>query len=459
LSQTAPTAEQVLALAEKLDVRGPRYTSYPTVPVWGTPFPAAPFERALDRLREERRRIAVYLHLPFCRSRCFYCGCNSFITRSEQRMERYVEALALEIERVAERLAGAVQVAELHLGGGTPTHLPLALLAWLLDGLETRLPAADDRSRSVEVDPRVTSDQHLRLLAQRGFRRISAGVQDLEPRVQEAVRREYRLDDLARFIGRARAAGFTGVNVDLIYGLPLQTVASWRATLRAVAALCPDRLACFAYAHLPDRFKHQRAIDPADLPSARARIAMLLGAGELLSASGYERIGLDHFALPGDPLVQAYRNGTLERSFMGYTASAGLELLAFGCSAISELDDLYVQNVSLPEIYAARIRAGRSAIDRGHRLDDDDRYRRAVIGDLMCNLRVRLQAPRPGLEPSVPVEPAMRQMEAFVRDGLLVENGAGYRVTELGRLFLRNIAMPFDRYLPAAPPATFSKAV
>ncbi len=440
---------EILDLVERFDTRGPRYTSYPTVPVWQAGLPAEAFDLGLERAARAGQPIAIYVHLPFCARRCLYCGCSSFVTGDEQRIGAYVDALQLEIERVGAQLRRRSPVQHLHLGGGTPTQVPAARLAGLLDHFLDRFAAADGAERSVEIDPRGCTDEHLQLLADRGFTRISLGVQDIDPQVQQAVRRIQPPELIAEVIDRARAAGFTSLNIDLIYGLPRQSLASWQRSLEAIVRLGPQRLACFGYAHLPARMKHQRAIDEAELPSAEERLQMLLYANRFFADRGYEPIGLDHFAVVDDELARALRDGRLWRSFMGYTATGGLELVALGCSAISELEELFCQNEIRPESYAELISSGRSALVRGHRLDDDDRFRKALIADLMCNLRIRPRAVSEQQSLPVPQEitQALGSLGRFERHGLLVPADSGYRVTPVGQLFLRNIAMVFDRYL------------
>lgn len=453
--------EKIFELVERLEVRGPRYTSYPTVPVWKNDFPVKPFLEALKRMAVDREPIAVYVHLPFCKSRCLYCGCNSCISSDESRLRRYVTALTTEIEHVSAVFDGKVTHGLLHLGGGTPTHVPPTLLAWLLDYLLERIPPIANAEHSVEVDPRVTTDEHLQLLSERGFRRISVGLQDLNSDVQRAVRREYSLDQLKSFIARSRKAGFTSVNIDLIYGLPLQTRASWMATLMEVEKLRPDRLACFGYAHLPEKIKHQRAINEAELPAPRDRLGMLLDAHHFFTDHGYETVGMDHFALPDDELALARRDSRLWRNFMGYTTSRGMELLGFGCSAISEFRDLFVQNLSQPEAYADAIAIGSWAVHRGHTLDAEDRLRKQIINHLMCNLEIEVPAEAHGSGNGLvtSLEGALESLKRYEAEGLLVSRNGGFKITDLGQLFVRNLAMPFDRYLEGQTDVKFSTTV
>lgn len=453
--------DTAFALVNELDGRGPRYTSYPTVPVWKAPVRESAFLAALNRLGQDGESIAVYVHLPFCKQRCLYCGCNAHITHDEQRMHRYMDAVEREVVRVAEEFKRPVTHSQLHLGGGTPTYVPAQRLARLLDLIVEKIPGAENFDRSIEVDPRVTTDEHLALLTERGFKRISAGLQDLNADVQHAVRREYDLEEITGFIARARQAGFESVNIDLIYGLPKQTRETWKNTLEAVAGLRPDRLACFGYAHLPSRMKHQQAIQESELPSSRDRMGMLFDAHRVLGDAGYVGIGMDHFALPEDDLSRAQREGRLWRNFMGYTTTRGLELLGLGCSGISEFRDLFTQNLVQPEAYAAALENGEWPLDRGHELNDDDRTTKQIINHLMCNLEVELPSSwqQGDREFAERMRAALMQLAQFETSGLVRRRQDGYQVTPLGQLFVRNLAMPFDRYLAHQSNVVFSKTL
>ncbi|UCE67624.1 MAG: oxygen-independent coproporphyrinogen III oxidase [Candidatus Zixiibacteriota bacterium] len=453
--------ERIFDLIEKLDVRGPRYTSYPTVPVWKTGDFTDYFIDSLKRISVEGKPVAVYMHLPYCNSRCFYCGCNSCITRDHNKFRSYIDSLKREIDIASEYLSDGVRHCQLHLGGGTPTHFPPDMLAGLLDYFIERVPGSENVDRSVEVDPRVTTDDHLRLLSQRRFRRISAGLQDLNADVQKAVNRIFTADKMKRFVDSARDHGFIGVNIDLIYGLPLQNRKTWAETMKAVLQFDPDRLACFGYAHLPSKIKHQRAIRENDLPSSRERLGMLLDANRFFAENGYEAVGMDHFAKPDDELARAKNNGRLWRNFMGYTDIAGLELLGLGCSAISEFKNLFVQNQFPPEQYEDKLAGGHLPIVKGYKLDADDIIRKKFINHLMCNLKIRIPFDENG-ENAQTIGDLKRSLEKighFEDEGLMVPDAEGFAITPLGQLFLRNIAMPFDRYLSTESVAAFSKTV
>ena len=453
--------ERIFELVARMDTRGPRYTSYPTVPIWKSDFPVEPFEKSLNRISREGKPVAVYLHLPFCKSRCLYCGCNSCITQNTGKIRTYIDSLKKEIDLVCEHLLHGLKHSQLHLGGGTPTHTPPDMLAELLDYLIERIPGTDDVDRSIEVDPRVTTKEHLKLLVERGFRRISAGLQDLNEDVQWAVRRQYSANDMQKFVDSAREAGFTSVNIDLIYGLPIQNRGTWAETMKGVLNFGPDRLACFGYAHLPSKIKHQKGIKEEQLPSSKERLGMLLDANRFFMDNGFEAIGMDHFARRDDQLTQASVNGKLWRNFMGYTANAGLELLGLGTSAISEFKDLFSQNFFPPEPYQEKIAEGILPVTKGYRLDSDDIIRKAFINHLMCNLEIKIPD---GFEDKdvntiERIRSAMDELKPFEKDGLIYPDGGIYRITPLGQLFLRNLAMPFDRYLTKESAVTFSRTV
>ncbi len=465
-TMTAPTLanipiERILELVDRFDTRGPRYTSYPTVPAWQGQLPSDAHDASLAACKRAARPIAVYLHLPFCAQRCWYCGCNAVVTGRQDRMERYVTAVEREIALLGERFGSAMTCDQLHLGGGTPTHLPVGLLESALDRLSAQFPPSEQAERSVEVDPRNCSDEHLAALVARGFRRISIGVQDVDDQVQKAVGRVQPLALIRSFVERARKIGFVNVNIDLIYGLPLQTQDSWDKTLNSMAELRPDRLACFGFAYLPKRMKHQKAIDATTLPSAELRLRLLLQANRFFTDNGYQAIGMDHFARPEDELSRARRDGRLWRSFMGYTTIRGLELIGIGCSSISELQSLFCQNETNPDRYAELVEAGPSAVVRGHQLDDDDRYRKELISELMCNLEIRpsMISERSGLPVPEGIDEALVALAPYEQAGLVEPIAQGYRVTEVGQLFLRNLAMPFDRYLTEDNRKVFSRTV
>jgi oxygen-independent coproporphyrinogen-3 oxidase len=439
--------ERARALVPKYDRPGPRYTSYPTAPTWSDGFGPEDHERALGGGR--RSAVSVYVHIPFCEKLCTYCACNRVISRDHAVAPPYLDDLAREAARVGEILGGPRPSAQLAVGGGTPTYLSVEELGRLCDVVDRHFPAAPDAERSIEVDPRVTTGEQLALLAQRGFNRISLGVQDLSPVVQRAINRVQSLEQTRDVTERARALGFGSVNFDLIYGLPYQTTASFEDTLREVIALRPDRIALYSYAHVTWVSKQQRGFEKKDLPGAEAKLDIFVTAVRRLTEAGYLFLGMDHFALPDDEMARAAEDGTLGRNFMGYTTQRADELVGLGASAISELADAYAQNARSPDEWRAGLDTHGLATLRGWWLSDDDRRRRWLILDLMCRGRIDggAYAERFGedLESRVgPLEPRLRE---FLTDGLLEPDESGWRVTSLGRLFLRPMAMTFDAHL------------
>ena len=449
-------------LIRRYDRNGPRYTSYPTAVQFHTNFCAEQY-RAAAGSGLPATPLSLYVHVPFCGSPCFYCGCNKVITRDGTKVERYLNYLYREIELQAPLFNSSRRVEQLHFGGGTPTFLSLAQLRALLGKLTERfsLTTSDDREYSIEIDPRTLAAESLPALAAMGFNRISLGVQDFDPDVQRAVNRVQSTDDTLQAIEDARANGFSSVSVDLIYGLPKQSFASFSRTLDTMVAARPDRLAVYGYAHLPRMFKAQRQIDEADLPSPALRIELLGLTVEKLTAAGYVYIGMDHFALPGDELVRAQRAGSLHRNFQGYSTRAECDLVALGVSSIGKLGDAYSQNAkTLLEYYAALDKC-RLPIQRGIELNLDDVVRREVIQRLMCQGLVSFDAveKRFDLEFDRYFARELKQLGEFVDDGLVSIAERAIRVTSAGRLLLRNIAMAFDAYLPHAAAATYSKAI
>jgi oxygen-independent coproporphyrinogen-3 oxidase len=438
------------ALLLKYAGAGPRYTSYPTAPVWSEAYGRAEFARDLRALGQSRAPISLYAHVPFCRSLCHFCACNRTITRDAKLPERYLDAIAREVAAVREAVGAPLPALQHHWGGGTPTHLDPAQIARLFSLLNDAFPVASGAEISLEIDPRVTSRAQLEALRACGFSRVSLGVQDFDARVQRAIHREQSVALTAGVVAEARALGFDGVSFDLIYGLPFQTRASFAHTLREVIAIAPDRIALYGYAHVTWIAKQQRGFERSDLPTPADRLAILVSAIRQLSEAGYVHVGMDHFARPADPLAVALRERSLRRNFMGYTTQAGLALLGFGPSAISELPASYAQSQRELAQWEPAVAAHGLATMRGHRLSEDDRTRRAVIQELMCLGAVR------AAEHQAPGGPPFRErfgaelarLRAFEEDGLVSIAGDGSLVvSERGRLVLRNLAMLFDAYL------------
>ncbi len=440
-------------LLERFDVPGPRYTSYPTadrfVEAYGPP-------EAMQALRSgggarwaHRRALSLYVHIPFCESVCYYCACNKVITRHHERAAEYLDALETEIGLYAGVLGAGHDVSQLHLGGGTPTFLSDAELERLMKALGRVFRFAAGAELSIEVDPRTVTPERLRTLATLGFNRLSFGVQDFDPDVQQAVHRVQPFESVQALMRSAREIGFASLNVDLIYGLPKQTEASFARTVAQVCSLKPDRIALYAYAHLPQRFKPQRRIDAALLPVAATRVGMLGNAVAGFLAQGYVYIGMDHFALPDDSLAVAKRQGRLHRNFQGYSTQPDCDLIALGVSAIGRIGATYSQNAkTLPEYYDA-LRQRQLPIVRGTALNRDDLLRRAVIMALMCQGRVEFES----IELAHLVDmrsyfaDELERLQPFVEAGLVAMEPGAIQVTAAGWYVVRAVAMVFDRYL------------
>jgi oxygen-independent coproporphyrinogen-3 oxidase len=448
-------------LIEKYDVAGPRYTSYPTVPYWEqTPSQAqwlARIGRALAAGAEHG--AALYVHVPFCRSLCTFCGCNTRITRSHSFVGPYLAAVLGELDLYLHHLElERIEFGELHLGGGTPTFLAPEELESLLTGLRARAQPRAGAVLSLEVDPRVTNVAQLEILARHGFRRISLGVQDFDPAVQEIVNRVQSEEQVRVVTEAARALDYDSVNFDLIYGLPLQTLSSIDATMDAVIRLRPDRIALYGYAHVPWIRPGQRRFTEADLPQGAARRALYERGRERLQREGYREIGLDHFALESDSLWRAHLDGSLHRNFMGYTPAFTRPLIGLGVSSIGDAGDAFAQNEKDMQHYQDRIARGELPIHRGHLLDSEDEILRRHILRLMTRLQTRWDEAG---EFTPYLESVAGRLEEFAADGLVELDAAQCRVTERGRAFLRNICMAFDARLARRSPdkQLFSRTV
>ena len=457
------------ATLRRYDRPGPRYTSYPTAPQFGPQFTPAMLREHIERSNTwpVPRRLSLYVHVPFCFSPCFYCGCNRIITRDVSRARPYLERLQREIAMLGPLFDLDREVVQVHLGGGTPNFMRPADIGALLDtaGGHFRLSSSAQRDFSIELDPRHVQAGDIAHYARIGFNRASLGVQDFDPQVQRAVNRIQSVEETLRVIDACRAAGFRSVNVDLIYGLPLQTIEGFSRTLDTVLASRPDRLAVYSYAHLPAMFKAQRQIDEAELPGNEAKLALLALAVEKLSGAGYRYIGMDHFALPDDDLAQAQERGTLQRNFMGYTTHANCDLLGFGMSEISHIGDSFSQNARDLPGWQSAIDSGQLPVWRGRQLHFDDVLRGEVIQQLMCQGRVDM----PAIEARFAIDfpsyfaSALTQLRPLASDGLVTLTARSITASARGRLLLRVIAMCFDRYLDAAAlPATrpqFSRVI
>jgi oxygen-independent coproporphyrinogen-3 oxidase len=446
------TAQQRARLA-KYDVPGPRYTSYPTVPYWeDTPSEPQWLERlgaALGGGRQADHGAALYVHVPFCHALCTFCGCNTRVTRTHAIVGPYVQAVLAEYTLYRERLGvRQPEIGEVHLGGGTPTFLDETELEALIGGMLGVSRLRSDAVLSIEADPRVTAPGQLSLLAAHGFRHISLGVQDFDPKVQNIVNRVQSIAQVQGATEQARAAGFTSVNFDLIYGLPLQTLASIELTMDAVCGLRPDRIAFYGYAHVPWIRPGQRRFTDADVPEGAAKRALYELGRERLEQAGYREIGLDHFALPSDSLWHAAHAGSLHRNFMGYTERCTLPLLGLGVSAIGDSGDGYVQNEKDLQQYHERLARHELPIHRGHLLDTEDRVLRRHVLSLMT----RLETNWSGAGHTPFLDDIGARLAEFAADGFIELDADGCRVTAAGRAFLRNICMAFDARLARRSP-------
>ena len=438
-------------LCRRFDISGPRYTSYPTA----DRFQADPGHQLLvDALRQRptaEQPLSLYVHLPFCSTVCYYCGCNKVITKDHSKSTRYLDYLEREIDLQLNALTGTRTAAQLHWGGGTPTFLNDAEMTRLMGMLTSRFDFLPDGEYSIEIDPRSVDPKRAHLLAKLGFNRMSLGIQDFDPLVQQAVNRIQSFEQTRDVLLAARDAGFKSVSVDLIYGLPRQTLEGFRATLEKTLSLAPDRIALYSYAHLPQIFMPQRRIHDTELPKAEEKLSLMAMAIETLVDAGYVFIGMDHFARPDDELALAQQAGKLHRNFQGYATHAELDLLAFGVSAIAKVGPVYAQNAKSLDDYYHDIDAGHLPVRRGYRMDRDDELRRAVIQELMCHFGLDFaEVSRTwSIDFADYFADALEQLQPLVEAGLLQIGDQRIDVRPKGRLLVRIIAMAFDRYLHA----------
>ena len=461
-----PASELVVdpALIRKYDLSGPRYTSYPTADRFVEAFGEGCLRAALE-MRGVRRAdapLSVYVHLPFCDTVCYYCGCNKIVTRDHGRAEKYINTLGRELALVGPLLGGDRRLGQLHWGGGTPTFLSREQMGALLGLIDAQFERQPEAELSIEVDPRSAEPGRMAFLAGLGFNRVSIGVQDFDPKVQAAVHRIQGEDLTRRVVDEARASGFRSVNLDLIYGLPRQTLASFGATLDKVLDIKPERIALYSYAHLPALFKPQRRIHEAELPGAEAKLQILMLAIRRLTGAGYLYIGMDHFARPDDELALAQSQGRLQRNFQGYSTHAASDMLGFGVSAIGKIGPSYYQNAKTLADYEDAVEAGRLPVWRGIALTADDLVRRAVIHALLCNFAVSIES----IEIAHLIDfrryfaAEMQELARLAEDGLVEVGRDWIVVTPRGRLLVRAVGMVFDRYLRAQRQrAAYSKVI
>ena len=444
-SERADTA----ALLAKYDRPGPRYTSYPTAVEFDEQVDNAVYEQRLALANEASGEpLSVYMHLPFCEHRCLFCGCHVIISPDKSNSAPYMQLLEREIEILADRLPERRRVSQLHLGGGTPTYQTPAELDRLLTRFFTHFEATPGAELAVEVDPRVTTTEHIDALHAHGFNRISLGVQDFTPEVQEAIERVQSVEQTEVLVEHARAKGFRGINIDLIYGLPLQQEASFEATVDEVIRMGADRTAVYSFAFVPWIRGHMKKLADDDFPGREEKFRLFGIARERFLAAGYEPIGMDHFAKPDDELSKAKRAGTLRRNFQGYAVIPAPDVVGLGISAIGDVRDAYVQNAKKLSTYREAIESGRLSVERGVVCDADDVLRRDVIHDLMCNFRVdvpRIEATY-GIEFAATFAEDLTMLREHEENGMVTVTPQRIEATPQGELFIRNIALCFDRY-------------
>ena len=435
-------------LLDRYNVPGPRYTSYPTAPEWSDSFGAEDFDRTLRLSNDSRRPLSLYIHLPFCERLCLFCGCNVVIRKKHDTLPLYLAKLKWEIDRIAGRIDRSRPVVQYHWGGGTPTYLSAAELEDLFLYTKERFLLAPDSEIGVEVDPRVTTEEQLRVMRRLGFNRISMGIQDFNPVVQQTVRRIQPYEQSKALFDMCRSLNFESVNIDLIYGLPHQTPDSFVDSVDKVIALGPDRVAMFSYAHVP-WLKKQQGSFARLIPLGMDKFRIFRAGIERFTREGYVYIGMDHFARPNDELCVAQRNRTLHRNFQGYTTKAGSDLLGMGVSSISGLDRVYAQNYRGLEDYYAAIDRDTLPTMRGMHLNDDDVVRRAAISKLLCHCMLHKREFESEFNIAFDTYFAgeMTRLESLRADGLVDLTADVIRVTMLGRIFIRNVGMVFDRYL------------
>ncbi len=446
------TPEQI----DRYNKPGPRYTSYPTVPIWSHDFAEADYREALAAVAARPDdTLSVYVHLPFCSARCAYCGCNATVTRHSHVIDHYLDRVERELSIVAPLLGGRRRVVQMHWGGGTPNFLSEAQSRRVMALLTAAFDIDFNGEISLEMDPRTAHIEQAAFYRELGFNRVSLGVQDIDPQVQVAIGRIQPFTQTEALFMACREQGFSSMNLDLVYGLPYQSAEVFGRTLDAIIGLRPDRLACFSYAHLPAARTNQKQVDAAGLPTPYAKFGLFQQSVERLTEAGYDWIGLDHFALSTDEMAQAVRERRLHRNFMGYTMRPAPHMVALGVSSIGDLGGCYVQNDAGLGRYQKSLDAGRLPVIRGMRLSADDQMRRVAIMHLMCNLELPL---------AMVIDEAMAQsyanVAAYAAEGLVEVESDRLVVTDLGRYFIRNLCMELDAHLDqTAGRPIFSKTV
>lgn len=446
------TLEQLGITAEKIagyDQRIPRYTSYPTAPFWSNGFGPTDWVDHLQAHPGTGRPLALYIHIPFCEKHCLFCACNTIITPKREVAEDYLDWLEREIALTTQAQPATGNVVQLHFGGGTPNYLDNEQMARVVNGLRESFPFEPDAELSIEVDPRVASVEDIEAFREIGFGRVSFGTQDFHEETQYAIGRGQTKAVTFANVETARRVGFSSVNIDLIYGLPRQTKESWQETLDAVVELQPDRIALYNFAFLPSKLAHQRALSQELLPDPALKLQFFIEAHDRLTREGYVFIGMDHYARADDTLARALEAGTLRRNFMGYNTLRGVDMLAFGTSAIADYQGVYTQNTKKLSVYKRMIAEGVLPIERGLVMSEDDSLRRFVIEEIMCNgvLKLDDQQPWPEARLRAVVDAECDRLAPLADDGLIEMGDNSIRVTTKGRIFLRNIAVLFDAYM------------
>ena len=453
-------------LLSRFDIPGPRYTSYPTADRFVEACAQSNLHQALDMRTQgvghKNRPLSIYVHIPFCESLCYYCACNKIITKHHEKAEPYLRYLTKEVALYTDAIGTGQSVSQLHLGGGTPTFLSDTELSSLMSMLKRNFNFVAGGEYSVEVDPRTVNAERLALLFELGFNRLSFGVQDFDPEVQKAVHRIQPVEQVFALVASARKIGFESVNVDLIYGLPKQSPESFDRTLKQINELRPDRIALYAYAHLPERFKPQRRIVAAELPVASSKIAMLSRSMDALMAAGYVYVGMDHFALPVDALAVAKRQGRLHRNFQGYSTQPDCDLIGLGVSSIGRMGSTYSQNAKTMDEYVDMLDQAQLPVVKGLALSRDDQIRRAWIMAIMCQGHVQFDVFNEAwlIDAQSYFSEELLQLQSMQSQGLLELSEQGLHVTPMGWFFVRGVAMVFDKYLQADRNRTrFSKII
>ncbi|MEZ5406187.1 MAG: oxygen-independent coproporphyrinogen III oxidase [Verrucomicrobiia bacterium] len=450
-------------LLSKYDTAGPRYTSYPTAPQFTEQFTAQDLQETIQHanLQPNPAPLSLYFHLPFCESVCFFCGCNVTFTADRSRPHTYTETLIQEMNLVKPLLQRQQKVHQLHWGGGTPTFFSSEQLNYLGETIYQRFSFAENAEIGLEIDPRETKEEHLKILSKLRFNRLSMGIQDFNPTVQKAINRNQPEAMTRNIIESAREHGFQSISVDLIYGLPYQTEKTFAETLEKIIQLNPDRIALFNFAYLPEMIRHQKAIASDALPSATEKFAILRRAITQFSEAGYRYIGMDHFAKPHDTLCQAQDQGTLSRNFQGYTTHGNCDLYAFGVSAISQIQNVYAQNQKNIHDYSKALANHQFATQRGIRLTPDDLLRREIIMTLMCHFELDIQHIETKYQLSFNdyFSDELETMLPLQQDGLIHLENHKIQVTSTGRLLIRNLCMIFDAYLKQKPNQKFSRTI